>query len=223
MKNIVSWENELKEEKKSAHFLAALDFVNQARAKGKIIYPAQENVFNALKYTPLDQVKAVILGQDPYHGPNQAHGLSFSVLPGVRKPPSLRNILKELHDDLQLPIPQQGNLEKWAKEGVLLLNTILTVEAGKPLSHANIGWQQFTNKVIEVVNEKTSGTVFLLWGAPAQSKIKLINTEKHHILTAAHPSPLSAHRGFFGCRHFSKTNNLLRTMKKPEIDWRLEP
>lgn len=216
-----TWETLLKNEKQQAYFQAALNFVKQERAKGKIIYPAPADVFNAFKLTSFENVKIVIIGQDPYHGPNQAHGLSFSVRLGVPKPPSLRNILKELHDDLGLPIPHHGNLENWAKQGVLLLNTSLTVEAGKPQSHANIGWENFTDQVIKILNDEKEGLIFFLWGAPAQRKGAIIDPARHYILKAAHPSPLSAHRGFLGCKHFSQANNLLKKMGKNEIDWRL--
>jgi uracil-DNA glycosylase len=163
----------------------------------------------------------VIIGQDPYHGPNQAHGLCFSVQAGIKPPPSLENIFKELHEDIGMPTPNHGNLEKWAQQGVLLLNAVLTVEAGKPQSHANIGWEIFTDKIIRVLNEEKQGLIFLLWGSPAQKKGSIINSQRHHILKAPHPSPLSASRGFFGCRHFSKTNDLLRKMGKEPIDWSL--
>ena len=216
------WEKILKEEVKQPYFKEITKFINNERAAGKIIYPAQEDIFNALKLTPFSKVKAVILGQDPYHGPNQAHGLSFSVKVGVLKPPSLRNIFKELQTDLGYPIPNHGCLEKWAKQGVLLLNTILTVESGKPLSHAKIGWQKFTDKVLVQLNHSNCGVIFLLWGSPAQKKSNLINREKHHILMAAHPSPYSADKGFFNCKHFSKTNILLNKMNKPEIDWHID-
>lgn len=216
-----TWESALKGEKDQPYFQDTLNYVKQQRANGKIIYPAPPDIFNALKYTPFDEVKVVIIGQDPYHGPNQAHGLCFSVKHGITPPPSLQNIFKELHDDLKIPIPSHGNLEKWAKQGVLLLNASLTVEAGQPQSHANIGWEKFTDKVIQILNDKKQGLIFILWGSPAQRKGQMIDPTKHYILKAAHPSPLSAHRGFFGCKHFSKTNELLRKMGKQEIDWRL--
>lgn len=216
-----SWETVLAGEKEKSYFQAALNFVKQERANGKIIYPPQADIFNALKFTPFDQIKIVIIGQDPYHNPNQAHGLCFSVRPGIALPPSLKNIFKELHDDLDLPIPKNGSLESWAKQGVLLLNTLLTVEAGKPLSHVNIGWEKFTDKIIQTINEHAHNIIFLLWGSPAQRKGAIVDRNRHHILLATHPSPLSAHRGFLGCRHFSKANALLRKMGKSEIDWKL--
>lgn len=216
-----TWEDVLKAEKEKSYFKNALNCVKEQRAVGKIIYPPQADIFNAIKLTPFDKVEVVIIGQDPYHGPNQAHGLSFSVKPGVKIPPSLRNIFKEIHDDIGCAIPQTGYLEKWAKQGVLLLNTTLTVEAGKPLSHAKVGWEEFTDKIIQVLNDERDGLVFLLWGAHAQRKGQIIDTKKHHVLKAAHPSPFSAERGFFGCKHFSKTNQLLKTMHRREIDWSL--
>jgi uracil-DNA glycosylase len=216
-----TWEAALQGEREQPYFQSALNFVKQERSHGKVIYPAQADIFNALKFTPFDQVKVVILGQDPYHGPNQAHGLCFSVKPGVPAPPSLQNIFKELHNDLGVPIPKQGNLEKWARQGVLLLNTSLTVEASKPQSHANIGWEKFTDKVIQTLNDKKQGLIFLLWGSPAQKKGHMIDLTKHYILKAPHPSPLSAHRGFLGCKHFSKVNELLNKMGKEIIDWSL--
>lgn len=216
-----TWESALAGEKEQPYFQTILNFVKQERQSGKTIYPPQSDIFNALKYTPFDQVKVVIIGQDPYHGPNQAHGLCFSVRPGVAIPPSLQNILKELHDDLGIPMPSHGCLEKWAKQGVLLLNAVLTVEAGKPQSHANMGWEKFTDKVIQVLNEQRDGLIFILWGSPAQRKGAIIDPTRHYILKAPHPSPLSAHRGFLGCRHFSKTNELLKKMGKTPIDWNL--
>lgn len=216
-----TWQSLLSSEKQQPYFLKILDFLKTERAGNKKIYPNSSDIFNAFKLTSFADVKVVILGQDPYHGHGQAHGLCFSVQPGVTPPPSLQNIFKELHDDLSVPIPNHGCLEKWAKQGVLLLNTVLSVESGKPQSHANIGWEIFTDKVIRILNEQKEGLIFLLWGAPAQRKAQLIDPNRHHILKAPHPSPLSAHRGFFGCKHFSKTNMLLRQMGKPEIDWSL--
>ncbi|KAI5353479.1 PREDICTED: uracil-DNA glycosylase [Prunus dulcis] len=185
------------------------------------IYPPTHLIFNALNSTPFDRVKAVILGQDPYHGPGQAMGLSFSVPEGVKVPSSLVNIFKELHQDLGCSIPSHGNLEKWAVQGVLLLNAVLTVRNHQANSHAKKGWEQFTDAVIKTISQKREGVVFLLWGNSAQQKSKLIDESKHHILKAAHPSGLSANRGFFGCRHFSRTNQLLEEMGIPSIDWQL--
>jgi uracil-DNA glycosylase len=214
-----TWQSLLAGEKSQPYFRKILEFLEKERASGKIIYPPQKDMFNALKLTPFADVEVVIIGQDPYHGPHQAHGLAFSVQPNVPPPPSLKNIFLEMKNDLNCPLPKSGCLENWAKQGVLLLNTVLTVEAGKPQSHANIGWQQFTDKVIECLNEHPQGMVFLLWGSPAQQKARLINPFKHRILTAPHPSPLSAHRGFLGCKHFSKTNELLKQMGRSPIAW----
>ncbi len=208
-------------EKQQPYFQSILQFLKSEQAAGKKIYPASTDLFNAFKYTPLDQVKVVILGQDPYHGPDQAHGLCFSVKPGIAPPPSLKNIFQELKSDLGLPIPTHGCLEHWAKQGVFLLNTVLSVEASKPQSHAKIGWETFTDKVIHLLNDHGQGIVFLLWGAFAQQKGQIIDTTRHPVLKTVHPSPLSAHRGFLGCRHFSKTNQLLRDAGKAEIDWQL--
>jgi len=216
-----TWASVLEAEKKQPYFQQALNFVKEQRTLGKKIYPPEAEVFNAFRFTPYDELKVVIIGQDPYHGPNQAHGLAFSVKPGVVIPPSLRNILKELHTDLNIPIPKEGCLIKWAQQGVLLLNTTLTVEASKPLSHAKIGWEHFTDRVIEILNAEKEELIFLLWGAHAQRKGEILDPQRHHIYKAAHPSPFSADRGFFGCQHFSKTNSLLRKMGKTEIDWRL--
>lgn len=221
MENTKTWQDVLGEEKKKPYFQQVLAFVREEQLKGKRIYPASADIFNAFKYTPFPDLKVVILGQDPYHGAGQAHGLCFSVQRGVTPPPSLKNIFKELQDDVGLPIPTHGNLEKWAKQGVLLLNTVLTVEAGQPQSHANRGWETFTDHVISTINTEKEGVIFLLWGSPAQRKSSMINPQKHPILATTHPSPLSAHRGFMGCRHFSKTNALLKKMGKEEIDWAL--
>ncbi len=184
--------------------------LQEKRSQGKIIYPAQKDIFNALRLTPFADVKVVIIGQDPYHGPRQAHGLSFSVLPGIEPPPSLQNIFLELKNDLNVQIPKHGCLEKWAKQGVLLLNATLTVEARKYTMARKLGWQTFTDKVISSLNNHEKSIVFLLWGASAQQKSPLITNPKHFILCAPHPSPLSAHRGFLGCKHFSKANELLK-------------
>lgn len=217
----ITWETVLGDEKQKSYFHDILDHIKNERKSGKVIYPPQRDIFNSLKLTPYESVKVVILGQDPYHGPNQAHGLSFSVRPGIPIPPSLQNIFKELHNDLGFSIPSHGCLEKWAKRGVLLLNAALTVEAGKPQSHANINWHLFTDQVITILNNYPKRIVFLLWGSYAKQKAVLITNPCHRILKAPHPSPFSAKRGFFGCRHFSKANTLLREMGHQEIDWSL--
>ena len=188
----------------------------------KEIYPAPDDIFNAFAFTPLANVKVVIFGQDPYHEPGQAHGLCFSVKPGVEIPPSLVNIYKELQDDLGCFIPNNGYLVKWAEQGVLLLNTVLTVRAHQANSHQGKGWEQFTDAVIRAVNEKEEPVVFLLWGRPAQLKKNMLNNPKHLILEAPHPSPLSAYRGFFGCRHFSKANQFLVANGLEPVDWQIE-
>lgn len=186
------------------------------------IYPDMYDIFNALHYTSYEDVKVVILGQDPYHGPNQAHGLSFSVKKGVRIPPSLVNIYKELNNDLDCKIPSHGNLTKWAKQGILLLNASLTVRASKPSSHSKIGWQIFTDKIISLLNEREEPVVFILWGNYAISKEKLITSDRHYIIKSVHPSPLSASRGFFGSKPFSKANEFLKSINKEEIDWQID-
>lgn len=217
-----SWTQVIGVEKEQPYFQKIMEFVQQERDSGKVVYPPQNEVFNAFKLTEFDDVKVVILGQDPYHGPNQAHGLCFSVLPGIKTPPSLVNIYKELQTDIEgFSIPQHGFLENWAKQGVLLLNTVLTVEGGKAHSHAKCGWETFTDKVVAAINEQKQGVVFLLWGAHAQKKGAMIDTSKHHVLKAPHPSPLSAHRGFLGCRHFSQTNTLLQQQGLPSINWQV--
>lgn len=188
----------------------------------RVIYPASNDIFNAFAFTPLEQVKVVIIGQDPYHGDGQAHGLCFSVKPSVETPPSLVNIYKELQDDLGCYIPNNGYLEKWARQGVLLLNTVLTVRAHQANSHRGIGWEEFTDAAIRALNEQDRPIVFLLWGKPAQMKKSLLNNPKHLILEAPHPSPLSAYRGFFGCRHFSRTNQFLEQNGLAPIDWQIE-
>ena len=198
------------------------DFVKEEYST-RVIYPPADDIFNALHLTPLKEVKVVILGQDPYHNEHQAHGLSFSVLPDQREiPPSLQNIYKELHDDLGCYIPNNGYLEKWAKQGVLMLNTVLTVRAHQANSHQGHGWEQFTDAILEAVNQEDRPIVYLLWGRPAQSKIPMLTNPKHLILKAPHPSPLSAYRGFFGCRHFSQTNAFLESHGAAPIDWQIE-
>ncbi|WP_434321243.1 uracil-DNA glycosylase [Haemophilus influenzae] len=217
-----SWTDVIGKEKAQPYFQHALQQVHLARTNGKTIYPPQEEVFNAFKYTAFEDVKVVILGQDPYHGANQAHGLAFSVKPEVAIPPSLLNMYKELTQDISgFQMPSNGYLVKWAEQGVLLLNTVLTVERGMAHSHANLGWERFTDKVIAVLNEHREKLVFLLWGSHAQKKGQIIDRTRHLVLTAPHPSPLSAHRGFFGCRHFSKTNSYLESNGMKPIDWQI--
>lgn len=191
--------------------------------KTQTIHPDMDDIFNALHFTPYEKVKVVILGQDPYHGPNQAHGLSFSVQPGIAPPPSLKNMYKELKEDLGCPIPSHGYLKQWADEGVLLLNTVLTVRDGKAHSHRNKGWETFTDQVIRLISDREKSVVFLLWGRPAQSKKALIDTSRHVIIESPHPSPLSASRGFFGSRPFSKANEALSSIGESPINWCLEP
>ena len=187
----------------------------------RTIYPDMYDIFNALKYTPYENVKAVIIGQDPYHGPGQAHGLCFSVKKGIQTPPSLQNIYKELHDDIGFEIPNHGELTDWAKSGVLLLNAVLTVRAGAANSHRGLGWEIFTDRVITLLNEREKPIVFLLWGRNAKEKSALITNPRHLVLTGAHPSPLSAYNGFFGCRHFSKANAYLEKNGEEPIDWQI--
>lgn len=220
MTQMLTWRDALAQEKTLPYFQETLAFVARERAAGITVYPPAKEVFNAFRFTELDAVKVVILGQDPYHGPNQAHGLSFSVKPGVPAPPSLVNIYKELASDIPgFVIPKHGCLQSWAQQGVMLLNTVLTVEAGKAHSHASLGWETFTDKVIKVLNTHREGIVFLLWGSHAQKKGMIIDPKRHHVLKAPHPSPLSAHRGFLGCHHFSQTNALLTRQGQPAIDW----
>lgn len=216
-----SWKQELKEECDKDYFAAIAQFLNSEREKGKIIYPQAADIFNAFSLCPFSQVKVVVLGQDPYHNPNQAHGLSFSVAEGIAPPPSLLNIFKEIKSDLGFEIPSTGNLSKWAEQGVLLLNAALTVEASMPMSHSKIGWHIFTDAVIKKISDQKEHIVFLLWGKFAQSKSVLIDSKKHLVLQAAHPSPLSAYNGFWGCKHFSKTNDYLVAHQLSPIDWRL--
>lgn len=215
------WNDYLESEFHKDYYIKLRNFlVNEYNSK--VIYPDMYDLFNALHFTPYKNVKVVILGQDPYHGPNQAHGLSFSVNPGVKTPPSLINIFKELHTDLGCYIPNNGYLKKWADQGVLLLNTVLTVRAGEANSHKNKGWEEFTNKVIQVLNDKETPIVFILWGNNAISKSSLITNPNHLILKSVHPSPLSAARGFFSSKPFSKTNNFLISTNQTPIDWQIE-
>jgi uracil-DNA glycosylase len=216
-----SWEKPLLPEFQSDYMAALKCFLLAERAAGKTIYPKAAEWFRALDLTRLDQVRVVILGQDPYHGPGQAHGLCFSVKPGVRPPPSLLNIYKELETDLGIPRPRHGFLESWAKQGVLLLNSVLTVEMAKAASHSGKGWERFTDAVIRLVNARREPVVFMLWGAYAQKKAAFVDMSRHLVLKAAHPSPLSAHNGFFGCKHFSQCNAFLQGKGLPPIDWSL--
>lgn len=203
---------------KEQHDFSEMEAFLEEAYQNTTVYPARENVYQAFDLTPLDNVKVVILGQDPYHGPNQAHGLAFSVQPEAKFPPSLRNIYKELESDIGCK-RTSPHLQDWAKEGVLLLNTVLTVEAHKAHSHKNIGWEIFTNEIIKSISRELEDVVFILWGKPAQEKIKLIDTERHHIIKSVHPSPLSAHRGFFGSKPFSETNQFLKSKGKEPINW----
>ena len=215
------WLPALKPEFGKPYYRELYSFINQEYAT-RTVYPPADRIFEALHLTPLHEVKVVILGQDPYHEPGQAHGLSFSVMPGVQIPPSLANIYRELHSDLGCRIPNNGYLKKWADQGVLLLNTLLTVRAHAAFSHQGKGWEQFTDAIIRAVNAEDRPVVFLLWGRPAQAKRSMLDNPKHLVLTAPHPSPLSANRGFFGCRHFSKTNDYLRAAGITPIDWQIE-
>ncbi len=216
-----SWKAPLLTEFNSDYMAALKAFLKAEKAAGKTIYPKGGEWFRALDLTPLDKVRVVILGQDPYHGPGQAHGLCFSVKPGVRPPPSLLNIYKELETDLGLPRPRHGFLEHWARQGALLLNSVLTVEMAKAGSHSQKGWERFTDAVIALVNARPDPVVFMLWGAYAQKKAAFVDTSRHLVLKAAHPSPLSAHNGFLGCRHFSQCNAFLTAKGLPPIDWNL--
>lgn len=216
-----SWMEQIGDEFEKPYMKALKQFLVEEKQQGKVIYPEGKNIFNALDTTPFDKVKVVILGQDPYHGPGQAHGLCFSVLPGVRFPPSLQNIFKEIQQEMQLPMAQHGCLQSWAEQGVLLLNATLTVEQAKAGSHQGKGWEQFTDAIVHKLNEKREGIVFLLWGSYAQKKGAFIDQQRHAILKSPHPSPLSAHRGFLGNGHFVKTNELLRGRGEKEIDWSL--
>jgi len=217
-----SWKEALKNEFTKPYFLEIVTFLKIEKNNGKTIYPPGPLIFNAFNQTPFDKVKVVILGQDPYHNPGQAHGLSFSVPNGIKPPPSLVNIYKEIQKDVDIPMPAgYGNLTKWAEQGVLLLNAILTVRANEPASHAKNGWMNFTDAVITKISDEKKGVIFLLWGKFAQEKQVLIDETKHFVLKAAHPSPFSADKGFFGCKHFSKTNELLTNQGLTPINWKL--
>ncbi len=215
-----SWKAALEGEFGKEYFLKLKEFLREEKSKGFTIYPTGSRIFSAFELTPFDKVKVVLLGQDPYHGPGQAHGLSFSVQDGITPPPSLKNIYKELHTDLGLPIPVKGDLTKWAKQGVFLLNAMLTVRANAAASHQKKGWEEFTDAVIKTLSDQKSGIVFLLWGKFAQGKETLIDTSKHYVLKAAHPSPLAG-GAFFGSRPFSRTNDILVKLGKEPIDWNL--
>ncbi len=216
-----SWDNILKEEYQKEYFANLMEFIKK-EYKEKTIYPKQNEVFNAFRYTNFKDVKVVILGQDPYHGPNQAEGLSFSVSNEVLKPPSLKNIFKELESDLGIPFPEHNSLKPWTKQGVLLLNAVLTVEEHTPTSHKDIGWETFTDNVIKIINTKQTPIVFILWGSYARNKKSLITNPIHYIIESPHPSPFSAYNGFFGSKPFSKTNEFLKSKGLKEIDWRIE-
>lgn len=214
-----SWHSRLADQFDQPYMQALREFLRQEKASGKRIYPPGAEMFNALNSTPFERVKVVILGQDPYHGPGQAHGLSFSVRPDVRIPPSLLNIYKELQSDLGIPMPKHGYLASWAEQGVLLLNAVLSVEAANAGAHQGKGWEQLTDRIVELLDAERSHLVFLLWGSYAQKKGRMIDRGKHLVLQAPHPSPLSAHRGFLGCRHFSQANNYLQAHQQTPINW----
>lgn len=216
-----SWLAQLSQEFEKDYMLKLSAFLEKEKTAGKIIYPNEEDLFSAFELTPFDKTKVIIIGQDPYHGPNQAHGTSFSVKPGITPPPSLVNIYKEIQSDLGFPPPSHGHLSYWAKQGVLFLNAVLTVEKEKPASHQGKGWEIFTDKVIEVLNTQKEHLVFLLWGSHAQKKGQNIDRKRHLVLEAPHPSPLSSYRGFFGCKHFSKTNKYLSEKGLGPIDWKI--
>jgi uracil-DNA glycosylase len=215
------WKKVLEAEFSKPYFLQVVHFLKTEKILGKTIYPPGSQIFNAFEMSPFEKTKLVILGQDPYHGPGQAHGLCFSVPDGIRPPPSLQNIYKELNTDIGMPIPQTGNLTPWARQGVLLLNAYLTVLANAPASHSQVGWGEFTDTVIQTLSDLKNNLVFLLWGKFAQEKQSLIDETKHYVLKAAHPSPFSADKGFFGCRHFSKANTYLMKNGLDPIDWKL--
>jgi uracil-DNA glycosylase len=216
-----SWKKVLASEFEKPYFTQLVQFLRQEKKAGKVIYPPGPDIFSAFSHTPFSKVKVLLLGQDPYHGAGQAHGLCFSVRKGIKPPPSLQNIYKELQQDVGFNPPTHGELTKWAEQGVFMLNASLTVEEGKPMSHSQIGWALFTDHIIELLSREKKGLVFLLWGRFAQEKAKLINEQQHCILKAAHPSPFSAYNGFFGCKHFSQTNDYLISHGHPPIDWQI--
>ncbi len=216
-----SWLAHLAPEFEQPYMQRLRAYLQAEKRAGKRIFPAGNEIFNAFEHTPLERVKVVILGQDPYHGEGQAHGLCFSVRPGVQVPPSLQNIFREIHDELGLPIPDHGDLTAWADRGILLLNSVLSVECARAASHQGQGWETFTDRVIEIVNREREGVVFMLWGSYAQRKGAIIDTRRHCVLRAPHPSPLSAHRGFFGCGHFRAANDYLLSRGEQPIDWSL--
>ena len=215
----MTWEKLIADEDQKDYYQKLMEEIDK-RYENSIVYPQKQNIFKAFSLTPIDNLKVVILGQDPYHGFGQAQGLSFSTPKEIKNPPSMMNILKEINDDLgKKSVCEDGDLTAWVKDGVLLLNTILTVEESKPKSHHNLGWEIFTDNIIKYISDNKENIIFILWGSPAISKSKLINKSKHHILTSPHPSPLSSYRGFFGCKHFSKTNEILKNLEKKEINW----
>lgn len=217
-----SWKKLLKPEFEK-EYMHELEAKLRVAYQEKVIYPRPADIFAAFNLTSFDKIKVVIIGQDPYHGPNQAHGLCFSVQPGIKVPPSLANIYKELQSDLGLNMPKHGCLKSWAENGVLLLNALLTVENAKPMSHKNFGWEKFTDHVIDLINEKKENIVFMLWGSPAHSKAKNVDPQKHYVLKSVHPSPLSSYRGYFGCKHFSLCNQFLESKGIKPVDWSLPP
>ncbi|GIU39916.1 uracil-DNA glycosylase [Shewanella colwelliana] len=222
MANINSWQGFINDQQQQTYFAELTRFIQGERDAGKLIYPAQDEVFNAFNYTALNDVRVVLIGQDPYHGPGQAHGLCFSVKPGIKTPPSLVNMYKELATDIVgFTTPNHGYLEAWARQGVLMLNTVLTVEQGKAHSHAKSGWETFTDNALKLLNAQSRPIIFVLWGGHAIKKGKLINAPQHQVLSGPHPSPLSAYRGFFGCQHFSKINQLLLSQGDKSIDWQV--
>jgi len=218
-----SWKKRLESEFEQDYMQKLRQFLLSEKQQGKIIYPAGGDIFNSMNLTPFENVKVVIVGQDPYHGPGQAHGLCFSVKPGVKTPPSLVNIFKEIDNDLKIPVSRHGYLKSWAEQGVLLINSVLTVEKNKAGSHQGKGWERFTDAVIRTLNTELSGVVYLLWGSYAQKKGKIIDRKQNLVLQSVHPSPLSAHRGFFGNKHFSQANSYLESLGKQAICWELPP